>query len=128
MFKRLFPVLLIAVALLAACVPAEPPPATTPAPTAAPTQAPAKAAPTTAPAAATSVPATQAAASNTPRLRKLDFTPFDQALAGLSAERAAKIEALVKDADIAKVQAAMQGRRPDLGRAHALLPVAHQEV
>ena len=108
MFKRLLPVLLIAVALLAACVPAEPPPAPTPAPTAAPTQAPAKAAPTAAPAAATSVPATQAAASNTPRLRKLDFTPFDQALAGLSVERAAKIEALVKDADIAKVQAAMQ--------------------
>ena len=108
MFKRLFPVLLIAVALLAACVPAEPPPAPTPAPTAAPTQAPAKAAPTTAPAAATSAPATQAAASNTPRLRKLDFTPFDQALAGSTTERAAKIEALVKDADIAKVQAAMQ--------------------
>ena len=30
MFKRLFPVLLIGVALLAACVPAEPPPAPTP--------------------------------------------------------------------------------------------------
>ena len=46
--------------------------------------------------------------SNTPRLRDLDFTPFEQALAGFSAERAAEIEAIVKDATIADVQTAMQ--------------------
>ena len=87
----------------------EPAPAPTQAPpTAAPTQAPVEAAPTTAPAAATSAPAAQAEPSNTPRLRQLDFAPFEQALAGLSAERTAKIEALVRDADISKVQAAMQ--------------------
>ena len=117
MFKRLLPVVLIAVALLAACVPAEQPPAPTPAPTqaptqapptAAPTQAPVEAAPTAAPAAATNAPAAQAEPSNTPRLRQLDFAPFEQALAGLSAERTAKIDALVRDADISKVQAAMQ--------------------
>ena len=115
--KKLLPVILLVSVLLAACDPfgavpmSTPEPAPTPTqapPTAAPTQAPVEAAPTTAPAAATSTPAAQAEPSNTPRLRQLDFAPFEQALAGLSAERTAKIEALVNDADISKVQASMQ--------------------
>jgi amidase len=47
-------------------------------------------------------------ASNTPRLRELDFAPFEAALAAFTPERAAKIEAIVKDADIAQVQDAVK--------------------
>ena len=91
MFKRLFPVLLIAVALLAACVPAEPPPAPTPAPTQAPVQRHRpprqrrrqrrQRRPPRRPR-QPSAPAAQAAASNTTRLRQLDFAPFEKELAG----------------------------------------------
>ena len=118
MFKRLFPVLFIAAALVAACgapPPVAPAPTAAPtqaptqaAPTAAPTQAPAKVATTAAPAAKTSAPAAQAAASNTPRLRQLDFAPFEKELAAFTPERAAAIEAIVKDADIAQVQDAVK--------------------
>ncbi len=59
-------------------------------------------------AASGSTPAPQAKATNTPRLRPLDFSPFQEALAGFNAQRAAKVEAVVKDGDIAKVQAAMK--------------------
>ncbi|MFN8484696.1 MAG: amidase family protein [Anaerolineae bacterium] len=72
------------------------------------TDAPKAAAPTAAPAASGPTPAPQAKATNTPRLRPLDFAPFEQALAGFTPERAAKVEMVVKDGDIAKVQAAMK--------------------
>jgi amidase len=54
--------------------------------------------------------ATEAAAapSNTPRLRALDFAPFETALAGFTPERAAAVEAIVKDATAPQVQAALQ--------------------
>lgn len=48
------------------------------------------------------------AQNSTPRLRELDFSPFDEALAGFSEARAAEIDALVRDASIPDVQAAMQ--------------------
>jgi amidase len=44
---------------------------------------------------------------NTPRLRALDFTPFEQDLARFRDERAAQIRELVLEADIAEVQKAM---------------------
>ncbi len=47
-------------------------------------------------------------ASNTPRLRELDFSPFEEELAAFTPERAAEIEAIVKDADIAQVQDAVK--------------------
>ena len=49
-----------------------------------------------------------AASQNTPRLRQLDFSPFEEALAAFTADRAAQIEAIVKDADIAQVQDAVK--------------------
>lgn len=52
--------------------------------------------------------ATAAPAPETARLRALDFTPFDAALARFPAERAAAIEALLDRATIVAVQAAMQ--------------------
>lgn len=58
--------------------------------------------------AATALGAAQAEPPNTKRLRELDFSPFEKALAGFSPDRAGKVEAIVKDADIATVQAAMQ--------------------
>ncbi|MFN8475136.1 MAG: alpha/beta fold hydrolase [Anaerolineae bacterium] len=72
------------------------------------TEAPKASAPTVAPAASGGTPAPQAIATNTPRLRPLDFSPFQEALAGFTPQRAAKVEAVVKDGDIAKVQAAMK--------------------
>ena len=47
-------------------------------------------------------------ASNTPRLRELDFSPFEEELAAFTPERAAEIDAIVKDADIAQVQDAVK--------------------
>jgi amidase len=109
-------VLLIVPLVLFACgspVPTPPPPTQAPtkaAPTAAPTQAPPTAAPTQAPveAAPTAAPAAQAAPNNTPRLRQLDFAPFDAALAAFTAERTAQIAAIVKEADMAQVQDAVK--------------------
>ena len=108
-------VLLIVPLVLFACgspKPTPPPPTQAPAqaaPTAAPTQAPPTAAPTQAPveAAPTAAPAAQAM-GNTPRLRQLDFAPFDAALAAFTADRAAQIAAIVKDADMAQVQDAVK--------------------
>jgi len=113
LFKQLFPVLLIAVVLLAACLSGE----LTPAP--APTQAPPTAAPTeetavnqvatpeaAAPAQAPLAPAT--APEQSPRLRQLDFAPFEKELAAFTPERAAAVDAIVKDADIAQVQDAVK--------------------
>ena len=113
--------LLVIGLILSACA------APTPAPTAAPTQVPPTVAPTQAPtqvpptqvpptAAPTQAPPTveptkapaQAALQNIPRLRQLDFAPFDAALAAFTADRAAQIEAIVKDADIAQVQDAVK--------------------
>ena len=48
------------------------------------------------------------AQENVPRLRPLDFSPFEEALAGFSAERAAEIGAIVQGATIPEVQAAVQ--------------------
>lgn len=94
--------------ILSACKTSTPTPiAPTQEPTAAPaTPAPATAAPTQAPVEteATTAPV----APNTPRLRQLDFAPFEAALAAFTPEQAAKVEALVMDADIATLQAAMQ--------------------
>ena len=45
---------------------------------------------------------------NTPRLRQLDFAPFDAALAAFTADRAAQIAAIVEDADMAQVQDAVK--------------------
>lgn len=108
-------VLIIMPLMLFACgspKPTPPPPTQAPAqvaPTAAPTQAPPTAAPTQAPveAAPTAAPAAQAM-GNTPRLRQLDFAPFDAALAAFTADRAAQIAAIVEDADIAQVQDAVK--------------------
>ena len=109
-------VLLIVPLVLFACgspKPTPPPPPTQApaqaAPTAAPTQAPPTAAPTQAPVetAPTAAPAAQAM-GNTPRLRPLDFAPFDAALAAFTADRAAQIAAIVKDADMAQVQDAVK--------------------
>ena len=109
-------VLLIVPLVLFACgspKPTPPPPPTQApakvAPTAAPTQAPPTAAPTQAPVetAPTAAPAAQAM-GNTPRLRQLDFAPFDAALAAFTADRAAQIAAIVKDADMAQVQDAVK--------------------
>jgi Asp-tRNA(Asn)/Glu-tRNA(Gln) amidotransferase A subunit family amidase/pimeloyl-ACP methyl ester carboxylesterase len=47
-------------------------------------------------------------ASNTPRLRELDFAPFAEELAAFTPERAAEIDTIVKDADIAQVQDAVK--------------------
>ena len=47
-------------------------------------------------------------ASNTPRLRELDFTPFEEELAAFTPERAAEIDAIVRDADIVEVQEAVK--------------------
>lgn len=44
----------------------------------------------------------------TERLRPLDFSPFEEALANFSADRAAAVEAIVLDATIPEVQAAME--------------------
>ena len=46
--------------------------------------------------------------TTTPRLRALDFAPFEEALAGFTAERAAEIGAVVESATIPEVQAAVQ--------------------
>lgn len=105
--KKMIPLLLTA-ALLAACTPVRlsPTPTTQPtvpveAATAEPT-----AEPTVAPAPAEAAQATELA--NTPRLRALDFAPFEASLAAFTPERAAAIEALVKDATIPQVQDALQ--------------------
>lgn len=120
--KKVFPALLAA-ALLAACAPAAvPPPTAKPTvamtvtePAAAPTSTPeptpelatvAPLEPTIAPA-ATTEPAS-AEPVNTPRLRALDFAPFESALAAFTPERAAAVEAIVKDATVVQVQEAMQ--------------------
>jgi amidase len=61
-----------------------------------------------APAASTPSEATTTVeASNTPRLRELDFTPFAEELAAFTPERAAAVDAIVRDADIAQVQDAV---------------------
>jgi Asp-tRNA(Asn)/Glu-tRNA(Gln) amidotransferase A subunit family amidase/pimeloyl-ACP methyl ester carboxylesterase len=78
-----------------------------------PASAPAEATPETAPVAPPVAEAAPAAPSLTdlaglPRLRPLDFAPFDAALAAFAPERAAAIEAIVKDASIPQVQEAMQ--------------------
>ncbi len=113
--------LLIMPLLLSACATpaATPPPPTQAAPTAAPvepTQAPTQAAPTAAPVeptqapvetAPTAAPAAQLA-GNPPRLRQLDFAPFEKELAAFTPERAAAVDAIVKDADIAQVQDAVK--------------------
>jgi amidase len=49
-------------------------------------------------------------AGNTPRLRPLDFTPFDQALSGLNKERQAKVTTLISNSTIPDLQKAMQSR------------------
>jgi hypothetical protein len=46
---------------------------------------------------------------NTPRLRALDWKPFDAALLGFATEKAAAIDALTARATIPELQAAMQG-------------------
>jgi amidase len=110
--------LLAALLILSACAAPAPMPAPTQVPptivpTQAPTQAPTQVPPTTAP---TQVPPTAeptkapepAASQNTPRLRQLDFSPFDAALAAFTADRAAQIEAIVKDADLVQVQDAVK--------------------
>ena len=111
--------LLTTLLVLSACAAPTPTPAApTPAPTqvpptVAPTQVPPTAVPTQAP---TQVPPTAeptkapepAASQNTPRLRQLDFSPFEEALAAFTADRAAQIEAIVKDADVAQVQDAVK--------------------
>ena len=61
-----------------------------------------------APASAASGTQTTAEASNTPRLRALDFAPFEKELAAFTPERAAAVDAIVKDADIAQVQDAVK--------------------
>jgi amidase len=61
-----------------------------------------------APASAASGTQTTAEASNTPRLRALDFAPFEKQLAGFTPERAAAVDAIVKGADIAQVQDAVK--------------------
>ena len=111
------PALLISLVLLAACSSFAPAalPALAPAETAsaAPTaeqvtkQASTPEAAATAPA-ATALAAAQAEPSNSKRLRELDFSPFEEALTAFTPDRAGKVEAIVKDADIATVQAAMQ--------------------
>ncbi len=102
--------LLVALLILSACAaPAPTQVLPTIAPTQVPTQAPTQVPPTQAP---TPVPPTAeptkapepAASQNTPRLRQLDFSPFEAALAAFTADRAAQIEAIVKDADVAQVQ------------------------
>ncbi|MGE5603671.1 MAG: amidase family protein, partial [Nitrososphaerales archaeon] len=57
---------------------------------------------------ATAQPAETANAANTPRLRALDFAPFEKELAGFTPERAAAVDAIVKGADIAQVQDAVK--------------------
>ena len=47
------------------------------------------------------------AQENSPRLRALDFTPFEEALSTFSAERAAEIDVMVFNATVVDVQAAM---------------------
>ena len=62
-----------------------------------------------APAASTPSEATTTVeASNIPRLRELDFSPFEKELAAFTPERAAAVDAIVKDADIAQVQDAVK--------------------
>ncbi len=61
-----------------------------------------------APTAAAPEATTTMEASNTPRLRELDFSPFEEELAAFTPERAAEIDAIVKDADIAQVQDAVK--------------------
>jgi amidase len=117
MLKKIASSVLLAV-LLAACVQAPLPAPPTAAPSVSSTEAPTEA-PTAAPAAteapvATEMPAAEATAApsaeanNTPRLRALDFAPFNDALTAFTAERATAIEAIVKDATIPQVQEAMQ--------------------
>jgi amidase len=109
--------LLITPLVLFACGSPEPTPTPAPteaptqaAPTAAPTQAPPTAAATWAPveAAPTAAQAVQAAPNSTPRLRDLDFSPFEKELAAFTSGRAAEIDTIVKDADIAQVQDAVK--------------------
>jgi amidase len=50
----------------------------------------------------------ETAPSNSPRLRALDFAPFETALAAFTSERATAIEAIVKDATALQVQTALQ--------------------
>ncbi|MBL8316349.1 MAG: hypothetical protein JNK55_21670, partial [Rubrivivax sp.] len=50
-----------------------------------------------------------APAPNTPRLRPLDWKPFEAALLAFAADKAAGIDALLAKAGIPEVQAAMQG-------------------
>ena len=61
-----------------------------------------------APVSAASGTQTTAEAANTPRLRALDFAPFEKELAAFTPERAAAVDAIVKDADIAQVQDAVK--------------------
>ena len=61
-----------------------------------------------APVSAASGTQTTAEASNTPRLRALDFAPFEKELARFTHERAAAVDAIVKGADIAQVQDAVK--------------------
>ena len=49
-------------------------------------------------------------AGNTPRLRPLDFTPFDQSLSLLSKERQAKVTTFISNSTIPDLQKAMQAR------------------
>lgn len=50
-----------------------------------------------------------APAANTPRLRALDWTPFETALQGFPAEKSAGMDALLAKASLPDVQAAIQG-------------------
>ena len=57
---------------------------------------------------ATAKPVETAKAANTPRLRALDFAPFEKDLAAFTPERAAAVDAIVKGADVAQVQDAVK--------------------
>jgi amidase len=56
----------------------------------------------------TAKPSATSKAANTPRLRALDFAPFEKELAGFTPERAAAVDAIVKGADVAQVQDAVK--------------------
>ncbi len=144
--------LLIVPLVLFACGAPEPTPMATSTPAPLPTQAPTQAAPTAAPTATrrahegrATAPERQAAPTAAPaakpaRLLRKRPRPTHRACANstsrrskrrwpdFGADRAAKVEAVVKDADIAAVQAAMQAGKLTSDRAHPLLPVAHPEV
>lgn len=52
-------------------------------------------------------PPPDALSTNLPRLRELDFSPFDDALDRIGKRRFAKIDALVRASDVAEVQSAL---------------------